>query len=110
MGKMVVYLANLGRYNEGILQGSWLKLPASTEALEKVLDEIGINEMYEEYFIIDSESDILGINNAINEFSSIQKLNELAECLELLPADDERKLEAVLEYENCFWYKNYVDC
>lgn len=101
MGKMVVYLANLGRYNEGILQGRWLKLPASKEALEKVLDEIGINEMYEEYFIIDSESDILGINNAINEFSSIQKLNELAECLELLPADDERKLEAILEYESC---------
>ncbi len=101
MGKMVVYLANLGRYNEGILRGRWLKLPASKEALEKVLDEIGINEMYEEYFIIDSESDILGINNAINEFSSIQKLNELAECLELLPADDERKLEAILEYESC---------
>lgn len=51
MGKMVVYLANLGRYNEGILQGSWIKLPANKEALEKVLDEIGINEMYEEYFI-----------------------------------------------------------
>ena len=67
MGKMVVYLANLGRYNEGILQGRWLKLPASKEALEKVLDEIGINEMYEEYFIIDSESDILGINNATIE-------------------------------------------
>jgi len=50
MGKMVVYLTNLGRYNEGVLQGKWLKLPASKEALEKVLDEIGINEMYEEYF------------------------------------------------------------
>ena len=40
MGKMVVYLTNLGRYNEGVLQGRWLKLPASKEALEKVLDEI----------------------------------------------------------------------
>ena len=79
MGKMVVYLTNLGRYNEGVLQGKWLKLPASEEALEKVLDEIGINEMYEEYFITDSESDIIGINNVINEFSNIQKLNELAD-------------------------------
>lgn len=101
MGKMVVYLTNLGRYNEGVLQGRWLKLPASEEALEKVLDEIGINEMYEEYFITDSESDIIGINNVINEFSNIQKLNELAECLELLSVDEERKLEAILEYESC---------
>ena len=101
MGKMVVYLTNLGRYNEGVLQGRWLKLPASKEALEKVLDEIGINEMYEEYFITDSESDIIGINNVINEFSNIHKLNELAECLELLSADEERKLEAILEYESC---------
>ena len=101
MGKMVVYLSNLGRYNEGVLQGRWLKLPASKEALEKVLDEIGINEMYEEYFITDSESDIIGINNVINEFSNIQKLNELAECLELLSEDEERKLEAILEYESC---------
>ena len=82
MGKMVVYLSNLGRYNEGVLQGRWLKLPASKEALEKVLDEIGIN-------------------NVIYEFSNNQKLNELAECLELLSEDEERKLEAILEYESC---------
>ena len=88
MSKIQIYLCNLGKYTEGILWGTWVKLPVSEESLEKVLKEIGINEMYEEYFITDSESEIVGISDVINEFSNIQKLNELAECLELLSSDD----------------------
>ena len=109
MSKIQIYLCNLGKYTEGILWGTWVKLPVSKESLEKVLKEIGINEMYEEYFITDSESEIVGISDVINEFSNIQKLNELAECLELLSTDEERKLEAILEYEGCSSAKELID-
>lgn len=109
MSKIQIYLCNLGKYTEGILWGTWVKLPVSEESLEKVLKEIGINEMYEEYFITDSESEIVGISDIINEFSSIEKLNELAECLELLSSDEERKLEAILEYESCSSATELID-
>ena len=98
---MKIYLTNLGRYNEGYLVGKWVKLPVCEEVLDKVLKEIGINEYYEEYFITDYENDIVGIGDVISEYSSVQALNELAQRLEDLSADEADKLGAVLEYEAC---------
>ena len=48
---MNIYLTNLGKYNEGELVGEWVQLPISNEELQKVFERIGINEVYEEYFI-----------------------------------------------------------
>ena len=98
---MKIYLTNLGRYNEGYLVGKWVKLPVCEEVLDKVLKEIGINEYYEEYFITDYENEIIGIGDVISEYSSVQALNELAQRLEDLSADEADKLGAVLEYEAC---------
>ena len=98
---MKIYLTNLGRYNEGYLVGKWVKLPVCEEVLDKVLNEIGINEYYEEYFITDYENDIVGIGDVISEYSSVQALNELAQRLEDLSDDEADKLGAVLEYEAC---------
>ena len=55
-----IALTNLGKYNEGYLVYTWLDLPCSDEELQKAKDEIGINEMYEEWFITDFEADIPG--------------------------------------------------
>ena len=98
---MKIYLTNLGRYNEGYLVGKWVKLPVCEEVLDKVLKEIGIDEYYEEYFITDYENEIIGIGDVISEYSSVQALNELAQRLEDLSADEADKLGAVLEYEAC---------
>ena len=98
---MKIFITNLGRYNEGYLVGKWVKLPVCEEVLDKVLKEIGINEYYEEYFITDYENDIVGIGDVISEYSSVQALNELAQRLEDLSADEADKLGAVLEYEAC---------
>ena len=98
---MKIFITNLGRYNEGYLVGKWVKLPVSEEVLDKVLKEIGINEYYEEYFITDYENDIVGIGDVISEYSSVVALNELAQRLEDLSADEADKLGAVLEYEAC---------
>lgn len=98
---MSIYLTNLGKYNEGCLVGKWVKLPVSEDKLCAVLDEIGINEQYEEYFITDYETDILGMCGVISEYSSVVALNDFAKTLCNLLDSDEEKFRAVMEAENC---------
>lgn len=76
---MEAYITNLGKYNEGELVGKWISLPISEEELEQVLQEIGINEEYEEYFFTDYDCEV-SLN--LGEYESIEHLNELAEKLE----------------------------
>ena len=98
---MKIFITNLGKYTEGYLIGKWVKLPVSEDKLNEVLEAIGINEYYEEYFITDYENEIIGIGDVISEYSSVQALNELAQRLEDLSDDEADKLGAVLEYEAC---------
>ena len=92
-----LYLANLGKYNEGVLKGAWIELPYTQEELEEKFVEIGIAHydaegnyvpyvvetdekgyeyMYEEYAIHDYETDL---DIPINEYSSLSNLNTIAE-------------------------------
>lgn len=98
MGRIKIFLTNLGKYNEGCLMGEWVKLPVPEDKLEMVLKRIGINSEYEEFFISDYES--LFSNLHISEFSSIAELNELAERIDELEDFDYDKLGAVLESES----------
>lgn len=99
MGRIKIFLTNLGRYVEGCLIGEWVKLPVPEDKLEEVFVRIGINERYEEYFISDYES--LFPNLYISEYASISELNEFAERVEELADFDYEKLAAVLESESC---------
>ena len=74
------YITNLGKYNEGELIGKWIDFPIDKEELNKVLEEIGINEEYEEYFFTDFEDNLFGFG----EYSSIQEINEVTERYEEL--------------------------
>ena len=95
-----LYLANLGKYNEGILKGEWVELPLSETELEEVMvnigvahydkegnfvpyvietDEKGYEYVYEEYAIHDYETDL---NISISEYSSLDNLNTVAEIVE----------------------------
>ena len=47
---MQVYIANLGKYNEGELVGDWFSLPLDEEV---IAERIGLNAEYEEYAIHD---------------------------------------------------------
>ena len=98
MGRIKIFLTNLGKYNEGCLMGEWVKLPVPEDKLEAVLRRIGINERYEEYFITDYES--LFPNLYISEYASINELNEFAERFEELADFDYDKLAAELESES----------
>lgn len=94
-----VYITNLGKYNEGYLIGKWLKLPATDEEIKNVLKEIGIDgAFYEEYFFTDWEC-IEGIE--INEYSSLDELNEIAETLENLSEDEIKICECLMKNEGC---------
>jgi hypothetical protein len=44
MGRLKIFLTNLGKYNEGCLMGEWVKLPVPEDKLEAVKHRIGINE------------------------------------------------------------------
>ena len=86
-----VFITNLGKYNEG----EWVSLPTTKSELEEVLERIGINEEYEEYFITDYETELDGLD--IDEYSNISELNELAEQLESLDEYDLEKVGAIVE-------------
>lgn len=90
-----IYIANLGKYNEGELVGRWVKLPCYN--LDEVLKQIGViqGSPYEEYAIHDYESDIEGLE--INEYIDIYELNELAEQLDNLTDYEKEHLEAYIE-------------
>ena len=75
---MAVYIANLGRYNEGYLVGAWFTFPIDEE---DVKEKIGLNEQYEEYAIHDTDNFPI----AIGEYVSIEELNEMYEMIEELP-------------------------
>ena len=92
-----VYVANLGKYNEGEMVGEWINLPATEEEMEELLNKIGINEKYEEIFIPDYENEF---NYIINEYDNLDELNEIAYKLDNLTDYDKEILKAGLELWN----------
>ena len=87
-----IYYTNLGLYNEGILSGEWVELPATEEEIKAVMERTGYDETHEEYFITDFETDIHGLN--VGEYDDIDELNELAELID----DEPEKVEALLYF------------
>lgn len=106
-----IYIANLGKYNEGELVGAWIDLPAYEKDLEQLYIDIKVahrNEsgkfvpyyeendvIYEEVAIHDYECNLDGIK--ISEYSDIDKLNEIAEILEEFDADETDIIEAIID-------------
>ena len=87
-----IYLTNLGLYNEGILSGDWLELPASDDEIEALKTRTGCDEAHEEYFITDYESDIDGLT--VGEYDDLDELNKIAELIE----DNDEDIIAALIY------------
>lgn len=75
---MRVYIANLGKYNEGYLVGDWFSFLIDEE---DVAERIGLNERYEEYAVHDTENFPI----EIGEYISIQELNEMYEMIVSFP-------------------------
>ena len=46
-GDFEAFVTNLGKYNEGMLVGEWVKLPTTEEEMQKVFERIGIGQQDE---------------------------------------------------------------
>ena len=89
-----IYVTNLGKYNEGEMIGEWINLPATEEELQEVLDRIGINEEYEEFFITDYENEF---GYKVDEYANLDELNEIAYKIDNLTDYEKEILKAGLE-------------
>lgn len=86
MDDMRVYIANLGKYNEGELVGDWFSFPLDEEEIE---ERIGLNGEYEEYAVHDTDN----FPCEVSEYASIDELNRLYEMIEELPSEVVDSLE-----------------
>jgi len=92
------YITNLGRYNEGHLDGEYLKLPATTEDVQALLKRIHVDgRQYEEIFITDYETNLAGMQN-LGEHESIDELNYLAHLISDMDDGELEKFEAAAVY------------
>lgn len=97
MSAIEAFVTNLGRYNEGVLDGEFLKLPATTEEVQALLRRIHVDGVqYEEIFITDYETDVSGLYDYLPEYADLDELNYLAALLDDLDEDDREKFEAAL--------------
>lgn len=95
--KMSVCLQDLSAYNLGYLSYKWVDLPISNEELGATLQEIGVDGvMHEEYMIADYDSD-LPLCKEYGEFAGVEELNELAKRVQELDEDQARALVVASE-------------
>lgn len=87
------FIANLGKYNEGELVGQWVDFPCDEDDFDEVLEEIGVDEYHEEWFVTDYECDLGEAAQELGEYVTLDELNSVAEALEEW---DERLGEAVI--------------
>ena len=87
---MRIYIANLGKYNEGELVGAWFTPPVD---FEEVKERISLNDEYEEYAIHDYE-----LPFEIDEYTPIEEVNRLCEMVEDLPEYIQEELSELQSY------------
>ena len=91
------YITNLGKYAEGQLVGETLKFPATTEEVQSLLKNIGVDGVrYEEFFITAFDGDVMGLYDYLTEYENLDELNHLAHLITELDSDEIETLEAVL--------------
>lgn len=94
------HVTNLGKYNEGVLAGEPLSFPASPQAVQALLKDIGVDGIrYEEFFITSFDGDVLGLYDYLSEYENLDELNHLACLLSELPQSEIEKFEAALHVE-----------
>lgn len=90
MEEMRVYIANLGRYNEGELMGAWFTPPVD---YDEMAERIGLDGCYEEYAIHDYE-----LPFEIEEYETIERVNDLCEMVSELDSDIQAELKELQSY------------
>lgn len=90
------FITNLGKYNEGELVGEWVEFPIDEDEFEEILERIGINDYYEEWFVTDYDCNLDSFNwSELGEYPGYDRLNEFGELVESI--DDIEAVENALE-------------
>ncbi|EKZ0193376.1 antirestriction protein ArdA [Enterococcus faecalis] len=93
--EMKVYIANLGKYNEGELVGNWFFPPIDFDIVK---EQIGLNDEYEEYSVHDYE-----LPFEVDEYTSISEINRKCALIEELEGTD--FYYNISEFMNC-WFND----
>lgn len=94
-----IFVQNLAYYNEGSIEGGWLDLPQSPEAIDKYLKEVvKVDDEHEEYEIADVEN-IQPFHYDSIQWSSVKDINNLAIIYSSLDEFEKEAVEAYLESE-----------
>ncbi len=92
-------IANLGKYNAGNLAAAWQTFPATTEQVQSVLREIGVDGLrYEETIILEYSIGIKGLAGRLGEFVPIDELNYLASRITELTPEEREKFTAAVSH------------
>ncbi|MBE7727964.1 MAG: antirestriction protein ArdA [Enterocloster citroniae] len=96
------YVTNPGLYPElGVEVGEYLRFPATVEEVQTLFAHIGIDgKHYDEYFITNYESDVLGLYDCLDEYAGLDELNYLAHLLEGMNENEIEKFEAAIAFGN----------
>ena len=92
-------IANLGKYNAGNLAAAWQTFPATTEQVQSVLRESGVDGLrYEETIILEYSIGIKGLAGRLGEFVPIDELNYLASRITELTPEEREKFTAAVSH------------
>ena len=94
---MQVYIANLGKYNEGELVGDWFSFPLDEEV---IAERIGLNAEYEEYAIHDTDNFPMEISEYTSIEDLLDDLDSFISCYGSLEELVEHKDDIIL-YSGC---------
>ena len=101
------YITNLGKYVEGYLIGKYISFPITESELAKALEEIGINDTYEEWFFTDYDGEYpTQVYDMLGEYTSIKELNKIMQKavdednLKLLLCEIEKTKKQLESYKN----------
>ena len=83
------FITNLGKYNEGELEGDWVDFPIDEDEFEEKLAEIGIGSKdefgspYEEWFVTDYDCNLDAFEwEELGEYPSYETLQEFGELVD----------------------------
>lgn len=93
------YVTNTGKYSEGVMAGENLRFLTTTEQVQELLKQIGVDGIrYQEYFITSFDGDVLGLHEHLGEYENLDELNHLAYLLSELSPEELEKFEAVIDF------------
>lgn len=98
-GIITAHIANLAKYNSGVLTDAELTFPTTKETVQAALKRIGVDGLrYAEIIITDYETSIPGLLFRLGEFAHLDELNYLAHRLHDLTPEEREKFAAAAQH------------